>query len=337
MNKKLGIGIIVAAIVMVAMFAGCIEEEAPEAVYPTPTPTFTPTPTPTPPLNYDSSEVEEISVDIDVNDYYTPTVSLSFYDKYDRRITNFNNGETTVIVVLEDVFKNSIWTKSTVIASGNEIPENIDAIIVSIYERDKVIRDCCYLKVEVLLPDGRIAKANIPFIYSDQINIKQYIDGYEDGYDDALRGYSAKVSINADKDYRDGYYDGYGDFTPRYRYWDVGGHKTIRLSPPISEQPKSWHPVNTFSGKEDKNTTSFAIRGEVWRVTYTVNDADPKYGVFYMSVYPKGETVGYVAHVSCRDTPCSNTIYIFKGTGNYYIKVLAANLDSWKLEVEDYY
>jgi len=196
---------------------------------------------------------------------------------------------------------------------------------------------CSHVGVVVLLPDGQIANTTFYFDYDREINTKQYVKGYEDGEADARKGYSIQVSSYADKNYRDGYYDGYGGFTPIATSWDIGGHKTIRLSPPISEQPKSWHPVNTFSGKEDKNTTSFAIRGEVWRVTYTVNDADPKYGVFYMSVYPKGETVGYVAHVSCRDTPCSNTIYIFKGTGNYYIKVLAANLDSWKLEVEDYY
>jgi hypothetical protein len=46
MYKKIGIGITVAAIVAVAMFAGCVEkEEAPPA---TSTPTTTPTPSTTP-------------------------------------------------------------------------------------------------------------------------------------------------------------------------------------------------------------------------------------------------------------------------------------------------
>ncbi|MDI6810894.1 MAG: hypothetical protein QMD80_04360 [archaeon] len=49
MDKKLGIGTVVVAIVTMAIFAGCIEKEAP---LPTPTPTLTPkltaTPTPTP-------------------------------------------------------------------------------------------------------------------------------------------------------------------------------------------------------------------------------------------------------------------------------------------------
>lgn len=200
----------------------------------TPTPTATPAATPTPPLNYDSSTVEEIDVDVDLSyltlfDVYNPTLSLSFYDKYDRKIAKFNNGKTNVIVTLEDVFEDPIWTESTIIASGDEIPKNIDAI-VNIYERDEVIRHCYYLKVEVLLPDGRIANTKIYFEYDREINTKQYVDGYEAGKADARMGYSTQVSSSADKNYRDGYYDGYGGFTPVATSLDVGGRKTIKLS-----------------------------------------------------------------------------------------------------------
>ena len=233
-----GVVLFCAIVIPLLIFTGYIEWGEPTPtpiVTPTVTPTPSPTPSPTPPLNYDSSTVEKIDVDVDLRSLfgayncYNPTLSLSFYDKYDRKITKFNNGETNVIVVLEDVFKDSIWTKSTVIASGNEIPENIDAI-VNIYERDEVIRDCYYLKVEVLLPDGRIANTKIYFEYDREINTKQYVDGYEDGKADARMGYSTQVSSSADKNYRDGYYDGYSGFTPVATSLDVGWHKTIKLS-----------------------------------------------------------------------------------------------------------
>ena len=234
----------------------------------------------------------------------------------------------------------------SVVATGEEIHKSI-----KIYPIDTKIEileyglvfdtgikdDCRYIGVVVLLPDGRIANAAIDFNYRKEINTKQYVKGYEEGEADARRGYSVQVSSSADKNYRDGYYDGYGGFTPVATSRIIGGHETITLSPPISEQPKSWHPVNTFSGKEDKNTTSFAIQGEVWRVTYMVSGADPEHGTFHTYIYPKGKTAGSIARWTCYGSRCSDTFYIFEGSGEYYFKVGAANLDSWKLEVEDYY
>ena len=39
----------------------------------------------------------------------------------------------------------------------------------------------------------------------------------------------------------------------------------------------------------------------------------------------------------CSKAYYSDTQYIYEGSGDYYFDVGAANLDSWKLEVEDYY
>ena len=351
MNKKLWIGIVVVAIVAVAIFSGCVEKEKASEATPIPVPTLTPTPRP--PLNYDSSEVEEISVDVDVNDNYYPTVSLSFYDKYGRMITKFNNGETNIIVALEHFWKDPIWTDSTIVATGKKIPESISIYVVedtklefegTVIDLGGVKDDCRHIGVVVLLPGGRIANATMDFKYWEEINTKQYVKGYADGEADARRGYSTQVSSYDDKNYRDGYYDGYGGFTPVATSWLIGGHETITLSPPISGQPKSWHPVTTFSGKEDKNTTSFTIQGDIWRVKFTASSSTaPEYLSLYGHIYPKGKTVGGIGDVEygkydfISGGVCDETFYLLEGNGDYYIRIREANLDSWKVEVEDYY
>ena len=331
---------------LATIVVGCVEKEAP-ATNPTPT-TQTPTPTPTPPLNYDSSAVKTVDINIEPGPVSgdeslfaqlidMPITSLFFYDEYGRKITKFDNGDTTIIVGLLNSQEAPLDTYSIVTPKNETLK-----LPWIVYGKQSAAR-CYYIAVAVLLPDGRVANSIIPFDYDIEINTKQYVVGYADGEADASKGYSIHVSSSADTNYRDGYYDGYGGYTPRATYLNVGEYETIQLSPSIPEQSRSWHPVTAFSGKamsfsdEDKITSSFNIQGEVWRVTYTVSDTDPKTGYFHTAVYPKGETVGSVADASCDDTPCSDTFYIFKKTGDYYFTVSALYLDNWKLEVEDYY
>ena len=107
-------------------------------------------------------------------------------------------------------------------------------------------------------------------------------------------------------------------------------------SPTPTPETKTWHSVITFSGSEDKTTPPFTIKGDEWRVNWTVNSSS-KYPRLSVFVYPRGETVSYVSHWSCSKAYYSDTQYIYEGSGDYYFDVCAANLDSWKLEVEDYY
>jgi len=115
------------------------------------------------------------------------------------------------------------------------------------------------------------------------------------------------------------------------------GEPKVSLTPTSTSKPKKWHSVTTFSGSNDKTTKWFTIKGDEWRVTYTAR-GDSDWGGFYTFVYHRGETAGFVAKWDCMTIiPCSGTQYIYEGNGDYYFKVGAANLDSWKLEVEDYY
>ena len=99
-------------------------------------------------------------------------------------------------------------------------------------------------------------------------------------------------------------------------------------------ESRRWHSVTSFSGSEDKTTSSFTIKGDEWRVEYTTSSSSD-YSYFSLWVYPRGErSVGFW---SCDKQRCSDTQHIYKGNGDYYLDINAANLDSWKVTVDDYY
>ncbi len=64
---------------------------------------------------------------------------------------------------------------------------------------------------------------------------------------------------------------------------------------------------------------------------------DSDYTHFSVYVYPRGQTSGSVSNWRCDNSYGVGIEHIYKGAGDYYFKIGAANLDSWKLEVEDYY
>ena len=97
---------------------------------------------------------------------------------------------------------------------------------------------------------------------------------------------------------------------------------------------KTGHSVITFTGSEDKTTRPFTIKGDEWQIKYTVKPEIEDYSSFCGYVYQRGETVGYVSTWSCHGKSCSDTQYIYKGNGDYYIKVVSG-FNNWKLEVED--
>ena len=109
-------------------------------------------------------------------------------------------------------------------------------------------------------------------------------------------------------------------------------------SPTPTPEIETWHSVITFSGSSDKTTQPFTIKGDEWRIKYTVNPlvGQTKFSIFGAFVYPRGETRDYVSSWDCWYKSCSDTQYIYEGNGDYYIKVISCS-NNWKLEVEDYY
>lgn len=114
------------------------------------------------------------------------------------------------------------------------------------------------------------------------------------------------------------------------------GEPKVSPTPTPTSKPKKWHSVTSFTGSGDKTTSSFTIKGNEWRVKYEAKSSKPEYAFLSVYVYRKGATIS-VSSWDCYQEECSDTQYIYKGNGDYYFKVIAANLDSWELKVEDYY
>jgi len=96
---------------------------------------------------------------------------------------------------------------------------------------------------------------------------------------------------------------------------------------------QQWITIKTFTGVGDKTTEDFHVSTNYWRVTYTVKAESEEFAGFYLIIYPSGQTGNYVDSIQYHKSG-SDTSYIRAGPGDFYIKVLAANLQSWTIEVQ---
>jgi len=113
---------------------------------------------------------------------------------------------------------------------------------------------------------------------------------------------------------------------------------TLTPTPKPTAETKTWHSVITFMDRGHKKSEPFTIKGDVWRVNYTVNPVEGKtdLSIFSVHVYPENETIISVSSWKCWFESCNSTEYISEGNADYYLEVIASS-NSWKLEVEDYY
>ena len=126
----------------------------------------------------------------------------------------------------------------------------------------------------------------------------------------------------------------------------TGLSSTPTPTPTPTPETKTWHSVITSSGSTDKTTPPFTIKGDEWRVKWSIKGV-PGHTNFFVYVYPRGQTSGSVSNwhytgasfseIQPIYEKASDIQYIYEGAGDYYFKIGAANLDSWELEVEDYY
>ncbi len=103
-------------------------------------------------------------------------------------------------------------------------------------------------------------------------------------------------------------------------------------------QLPAWHEVITFTGSNNKNTDTFQIKGEKFKLTYTIKglpDNRPDDSRFSVYSFTPGST-SYTSYASLtKEGTDSSTVY--KGSGEYYLQLNTANLQSWSVKVEDYY
>lgn len=104
----------------------------------------------------------------------------------------------------------------------------------------------------------------------------------------------------------------------------------------------TWHSVTTFTGTGNKQTNAFPIKGNKYKVKITANaeaDALEYAGISFFG-YPEGESDAYNGYgdmSTFSQTTMTDEFEVTARPGNHYLKVIAANLVDWKIEVFDYY
>ncbi|PKL69105.1 MAG: hypothetical protein CVV28_03035 [Methanobacteriales archaeon HGW-Methanobacteriales-1] len=102
----------------------------------------------------------------------------------------------------------------------------------------------------------------------------------------------------------------------------------------------TWHSVANFTGADYDNTSSFNIKGSKFKLKVSATADSPEYAVFSVYAYPVGETGLYAGKGdidSFNKTTEKKEFIINEGSGDYYLRIIAANLGKWKIEVFDYY
>ena len=92
-------------------------------------------------------------------------------------------------------------------------------------------------------------------------------------------------------------------------------------------------PLATFTDKKDKVTDIFKTKSPQMRFDWKVTATDPKWASLCFAVYRKGETGRYVALISRPAEKSEGTEYIYSGEGDFYIKVMTANVSNWEIKI----
>jgi hypothetical protein len=99
---------------------------------------------------------------------------------------------------------------------------------------------------------------------------------------------------------------------------------------------EGWQTINTFKGQNTFTTPPFEIQGIKWRITWAIDAIDPAYASFSAFVYSSKPGSLPIQQIASSQGRRSETVYIDSGGQDYYIKVIAANLNSWTITVDDY-
>jgi hypothetical protein len=109
------------------------------------------------------------------------------------------------------------------------------------------------------------------------------------------------------------------------------------VSPPAEAMDEAkWRAVQIFTGKESETTPPFHISGTEWRIIWTADVQSPEHAVFDILVYSQDKAGMLTKRISYSKGIPSDTVYIYEGGGDYYLKVIAANLNNWTVTLEDH-
>ena len=111
-------------------------------------------------------------------------------------------------------------------------------------------------------------------------------------------------------------------------------------TPTTTTTSVTWHSIANYTGSGDKNTASFTTKGNKFKVVINASASSPQYALMSFFAYPEGESTSYVGDGDMGTFSQSTQTDEFEVTarpGNYYLSVIAANLNKWHIEYFDYY
>ena len=95
-----------------------------------------------------------------------------------------------------------------------------------------------------------------------------------------------------------------------------------------------WKTIATLAGSGDKDTEDFNVPTNYWRIVYTISqEYSGGYTYFRAYIHRSGEAGDSVASVELGKSG-TETSYIREGPGDFWIKVVSGNVDSWTIEVQ---
>ncbi len=113
---------------------------------------------------------------------------------------------------------------------------------------------------------------------------------------------------------------------------------TASRKPDISQSctvNKEWHEVTTFQSSSSKKTETFLIKGDKWRFTWSCKKSN-SYDGMNIAVYEPNNDA-YTEFLFLQKCPISEeTTFVYEGDAEYYFDISIANIDSWKIKVEEW-
>jgi len=104
-----------------------------------------------------------------------------------------------------------------------------------------------------------------------------------------------------------------------------------------SQKPKEWITVIEVSGSSDKRTDIFYLHGKKTKLIYTVKSTSPAGPLVGIYVLPEGHSLeekgGGFPEVTVSE-PGTDSTFLVKKAGNYYLDITSANA-TWTVKIEE--
>lgn len=89
-----------------------------------------------------------------------------------------------------------------------------------------------------------------------------------------------------------------------------------------------------ITGSGDQTSPPFEVTSSEWLVEWSYTADEPEGVVFLILIYPRGKTENSVESIWPRpNSVTSGSKYSYAGEGEYYLEVLALNIDSWEVVI----